>query len=94
MAELLKIARADFLPKPAEQLVAPDGASAVLNFRTVIEKTEEELECERLRGLTVRPYWDPALRRSQAWRLELYGVLQERGIICFRRRAKEGGFFC
>ena len=65
------------------------------NFTKYIEKPEEQLEVERLHRVAVRPYWDPTLRRDRWKRFELYRVLQERGILSFRRRveAKVSMFF-
>ena len=95
LPDRLKVTRGRVVPLAAAELLPDDAREKLEGFKTQILKSDAELEADRLAGVSITPYWCPDLRRSRAKRRQLISLLQNKGMITFRRQihSRVGLFF-
>eukprot|EP00438_Fugacium_kawagutii_P021633 Skav219591 [mRNA] locus=scaffold1719:13998:17447:+ [translate_table: standard] len=91
--EKVKVLHSKLSPKSLETVLPPHAAAIVKRASTLIEKPASQVAEEG--PCNIKPYWDPALRRSPKALRKLVVALANQGLITFRARVKEkiGIFF-
>ncbi|CAK0870936.1 unnamed protein product [Prorocentrum cordatum] len=86
LPDKLKVTKGATTPLPLESVLPAGALRLATDFKKHVLKSESELEADRLRGVSVTPYWCPDLRRSKQRRRELFATLCDRQLLTFRRR--------
>ena len=84
-ADEIKFLGRQLQPTPASDLAPPEVCQYLEGFRTMVERSPEELETLRLSKDLVEPHWDIKLKQSRQTRFELYSRLFKCGLLTYRR---------
>ena len=89
----VKVLHSTLHPKSLESVLPQHAASIVRRASTMIEKSSSQVAHDG--PCKIKPYWDPALRRSRKALSKLVVTLANQGLVTFRTKVKEkiGIFF-
>ena len=85
--EKLKVCRGQVRPKDAKSLLPPEAAGLLHHFASCIERSSEEIEHIKAAEDSLRPHWDPILKRDKGKLDHLLRRTAALNLVGFRRKA-------